>query len=143
SGDAGGSANSAAAAGGSANGGAAATAAPTTGDLGEIPDAPTLLARAGPGIAAKATSPVPSGPATTPNAAGAINPVAPSVVGTRPCEEQARTRDPSLGEVVYFATATHQGAPAVVLGFSTGPAPVTLLLLAQADCGVLLRAAGP
>ena len=70
---------------------------------------------------------------------------APNVVGTRPCEEQARARDPNLREVVYFATARRGGVPAVVLGFSTptGPSPVTLLLLAQDGCGELLRAAGP
>ncbi|MDQ3897467.1 MAG: hypothetical protein M3326_09555, partial [Actinomycetota bacterium] len=71
--------------------------------------------------------------------------IAPSVTGTRPCEEQARAREPSLREVVYFATARRGPIPAVVLGFATGPpsSPVTLLLLAQDGCSELLRAVAP
>jgi len=71
--------------------------------------------------------------------------IAPPTAGTRPCEERARTRDPRLGEVVYFASARQGQEAAVVLGFATGPAPapVTLLLLAQDDCAELLRSTGP
>ncbi len=85
--------------------------------------------------------------ATNSGSAGAP---APAVVGTRPCEEQARTRDPSLGPVVSFATARRAGVDGYVLGFvpagtSTAGAtsPVTLLLLAQDGCRELLRSAGP
>lgn len=124
----------------------AGAATTSSGDLGEIPDAATLLARARPGLAAKGAPVV--GPATTAPSAlrGRSEAVpAPATVGTRPCEEQARSRDPALREVVYFATATRQGQTAVVLGLSTGPppAPVTLLLLSQDGCAVLLRTAGP
>lgn len=140
----------------------AAAAVPPT-DLGDITDVATLRARALPGAsvatgqasggaggaAAGATeSRASSGAAATSGNTGAPTNVAPSpnVVGTRPCEEQARGREPALGPVVFYATARHRGEPAVVLGFSTGPSPgpVTLLLLAQDGCAELLRtAAGP
>ena len=122
-------------------------AAPTT-DLGDVADAATLLARARPGLAAAPRAATSSGAANAATAApaspGATIP-APAVTGTRPCEEQARARQPSLGPVVYFATARRNGVPAVVLGFATGPDPsqVTLLMLAQDGCAELLRAAGP
>jgi hypothetical protein len=150
------------------------TAAAPPADLGDVPDAATLLARARPslsagaqGRAANAGASTNSGAASSaaagaggtvapPATPGAVIPgamggasgaaaAAPQVAGTRPCEEQARARQPSLGPVVYFATARSRGAPAVVLGFSTGPdpAPVTLLLLAQDGCGELFRAVGP
>ncbi len=91
---------------------------------------------------------------SSPTDSGALTPTttltqraAPSVVGTRPCEEQARTREPTLGPVVYFATARQGQVAGFVLGFgavgSTSTAPVTLLLLAQDGCRELLRAAGP
>lgn len=147
------------------------------GDLGEVPDAATLRARAlavgaasaaggaatasgratssaGSGASADATAttgPPPAGPTSgvTGGAAGAAGGaggsaalIAPNVVGTRPCEERARTREPVLGPVTYFATARHGGVPAYVLGFATGPT-VTLLMLAQDGCSELLRSAGP
>ncbi|HEX3622468.1 MAG TPA: hypothetical protein VHT97_09145 [Acidimicrobiales bacterium] len=168
----------------------AGPAGPVT-DLGDVPDAATLRARALPAVPTSAPgpqtlgggraassansgassdsnatggavpAPLPAAPtagvaggATTGNASnsgaggaasnsGAASAVAPNAVGTRPCEEQARARQPSLGPVVYFATARRQGVPAVVLGFS-GPDPgsVTLLMLAQDGCGELLRSAG-
>ncbi len=88
------------------------------------------------------TSPVvPNGglSATNGGSTGAV------VVGTRPCEELARTRDPSLGPVVYFATARRNGVEGFVLGFAPvgASSPVTLLLLAQDGCRELLRSAGP
>jgi len=133
SGDAGGLA-------GSSDAGSTAASAATVGtSLGDIPDAATLRSRAGPSLPAVKGSPVDvAGQAARRGSAS-------GVVGIRPCEEQARSREPDLGEVVYFATATSLGAPAYVLGFWTGPAqaPVTLLLRAQEGCGVLLRAAGP
>jgi len=121
-------------------------AGPVT-DLGDVPDAATLAARARPGLTSRTASGA-SGAATAASAApsAVAAPVpAPAVVGTRPCEEQARARQPSLGPVVYFATARRGSVPAVVLGFSTGPDPaqVTLLMLAQDGCGELLRVAGP
>ncbi len=70
-----------------------------------------------------------------------------TVVGTRPCEEQARTREPTLGPVVYFATARQGAVAGFVLGFGpapgSAPAPVTLLLLAQEGCAEVLRSVGP
>lgn len=123
-----------------APGGAAGT---TPGDLGEIPDSAALLARARAGLVARDASLAPDTTATA--ASGQSRAAAPNQVGTRPCEEQTRSREPALREVVYFATATRQGVPAFVPGFSTGPAPapLTLLMLARDGCGVLLRAAGP
>ena len=131
------------------------------GDLGEIADAGTLVARARPALAtgqSEGSEPAPTGGA----AAGAPAPVAgvagstgsssappgptPKVVGTRPCETEARAARPDLGTVVYFATGRVQGTPVIVLGFSPAPSPgpVTLLALAQAEgCRIVLEAAGP
>ena len=122
-------------------------------DLGDVPDAATLLARARPALAAKdaagsgaaSAAAAPTSPGPTPAAGERLGVPAPATPGTRPCEEQARARQPLLGPVVYFATARRQDVPAVVLGFSTGPAPapVTLLLLAQDGCAEMLRVAVP
>jgi len=127
---------------------------PVTGarNLGEIADSTTLLDRVRlsllPATEAGRSSPVPA-PSPLSEAAGRPAPGASGaatsgVAGTRPCEGQARSREPALREVVYFATATRQGEAAYVLGFSSGgaPTPVILLLLAQGDCRVLTRA-GP
>jgi len=166
----------------------AANAPPVpVGDLGDVPDAATLRARALPGAPAASSarssdaSATPGSATATAGAGGAAAPqgnvtnsgstgasgsatatggtvqvqpptttlnqraIAPRAAGTRPCEERARTRDPRLGEVVYFASARQGQEAAVVLGFATGPAPapVTLLLLAQDDCAELLRSTGP
>lgn len=86
-----------------------------------------------------------SGVAPTAGAGGAggvAAVIAPNAVGTRPCEDRARAREPGLGPVTYFATARKGSVPAYVLGFSSGPT-VTLLMLAQDGCGELLRSAGP
>ena len=147
--------------------GGVAAAAPSAppGDLGDLPDAATLRARAqaaGPPPAAstgRSSSGANSGAGSSATgadatASGALTPTttltqraAPSVVGTRPCEEQARTREPTLGPVVYFATARQGQVAGYVLGFgavgSPSTTPVTLLLLAQDGCRELLRAAGP
>ncbi|MGH9264855.1 MAG: hypothetical protein ACRD1D_09195 [Acidimicrobiales bacterium] len=134
----------------------AAAAVPPT-DLGDIADVATLRARALPGASvatgqASGGAGGTAGSATGSRSAAPSSPAlseqapAPTAVGTRPCEEQARGREPALGQVVFYATARHRGAPAVVLGFSSGPspAPVTLLLLAQDGCAELLRTvAGP
>ena len=126
-----------------------ATSAASGASLGEVPDAATLLARARPGLVAK-DSAAPAAPGEVNRSlagtgGAAVSSAGASAPGATPCEAQARAREPSLMQLVYFATATRQGVPAYVLGFSTGPpsAPVTLLLLAQDGCGVLLRAAGP
>ena len=75
-------------------------------------------------------------------AGGSATVIAPNAVGTRPCEDRARAREPGLGPLTYFATARRGTVPAYVLGFSTGPT-VTLLMLAQDGCAELLRSAGP
>ncbi len=143
------------------------------GDLGDVADAATLRSRAfgvaplsAGATAGRSASSSNSGvatddPAGTPNVAGggsgvsaltgaasggaggsATN-IAPAVSG-RPCEAQARSREPGLGPVTYFATARQGPVPAYVLGFAspTGPT-VTLLMLAQDGCRELLRSAGP
>ena len=143
-------------------GGGVAAAAPSAppSDLGDLPDAATLRARAQAVVPAPATSTgrsssvANSGAGSDATASGALTPTttltqraAPSVVGTRPCEEQARTREPTLGPVVYFATARQGQVAGFVLGFgavgSPSTTPVTLLLLAQDGCRELLRAPGP
>jgi hypothetical protein len=108
--------------------GAPPTAAGAEGDLGEVGDARTLVARVRPGLGA-------SREAAT----------APRVVGTYPCEVEARAAAPGLGPVVYHATARVQGAPAVVLAFAPPgePAPVTIQARAQSDCRLLLSASSP
>jgi len=136
-------------------------------DLGEVPDAATLRARAptpvvtGARSSALANSGAASdaaaqGSATNTGGAGgsAVQPptttlneraIAPPPVGTRPCEERARMRDPNLREVVFFATARQGLKEAFVLSFATGPTPgpVTLLMLARDDCAELLRTTAP
>jgi hypothetical protein len=155
----------------SAESGVAANApAAPPGDLGDVPDAATLRARAqlpaaarsavsaSPGAASDAASNPVLSAGPTSAAGGTVAPQAspptttlnqraanPNVVGTRPCEERARMREPGLRELVYFATARQGQEQAFVLGFVTGPAPspVSLLLLAQDDCAELLRSTGP
>jgi hypothetical protein len=145
------------------------------GDLGEVPDAATLRARAallpaassaGAGVSTgrSASSSAATGDAAVPPSAtnsgstgAAISPlpataaggaggssaaISPNAVGTRPCEERARSREPGLGPVSYFATARRGNVSAYVLGFATGP-NVTLLMLAQDGCSELLRSVGP
>ena len=151
-----------------------APAAPV-GDLGEVPDAATLRARAlavgaaAPAAGAEssvgrsasssnsgAASDTQSSATNTGNTGAAVGTsaagggaaggsaavIAPNIVGTRPCEERARAREPGLGPVTYFATARRGNVPTYVLGFATGPT-VTLLMLAQDGCSELLRSAGP
>lgn len=123
------------------------------GDLGEVPDAAALVTRAGLDLRAgrdrlasdaqASTAP----PVTSRGGQGILpaDPATPGVVGTRPCEMQARDRNGDLGPVVYYATATRTGVPAVVLGFAAGggTGPVTAQVLAQADCRLLLSASLP
>lgn len=134
-------------------GGGVAAAAPSAppSDLGDLPDAATLRARVLGAVGGSAATDAAASSAKntrglTPTTTLTQRPV-PNVVGTRPCEEQARTRAPSLGPVVYFATARQGQVTGFVLAFgavgSTDTSPITLLLLAQDDCRELLRAAGP
>ena len=154
-------------------GGGVAAAAPSAppSDLGDLPDAATLRARAQSGVASgaaaatagagggatstgRSSSPANSGAGPDATASAALTPTttltqraAPSVVGTRPCEEQARTREPTLGPVVYFATARQGQVQAFVLGFGPVAGNVTptinLRMLAQDGCRELLRSTGP
>jgi hypothetical protein len=98
------------------------------GDLGEIADAATLVLRVRPSVGAA-------------REAAAV----PRVVGTYPCETEARAADPALGPVVYHATARVRGAPVVVLAFAPPgqPSPLTVQARAQADCRLLLSASSP
>lgn len=134
--------------------GGAAPEAPAT-DLGDVPDAATLVSRArATGVSAGATVQDGASGGGASGASGAA-PAQPPVVGgqpfaarssvPRPCEKEVRAREPALREVVFVATARRGGVPAIVLGFSTGPppSPVTLLMLAQEGCAELLRAAAP
>lgn len=119
------------------------------GELGEVADAATLVARAGPDLRAGRDRAAAAPPTTAPPAASGgvrgIAPPTPGVAGTRPCETQARDRSGDLGPVVYYATATRAGTPAVVLGFAstTTTGPVTAQVRAQADCRLLFSAALP
>jgi hypothetical protein len=152
-------------------GGGVAAAAPNAppADLGDVTDPAVLRMRAGfpVGVAGRmeaspmaastgAASTAQSDAGTTGAAGGAASlgvvpptttlsqrSATPVPVGTRPCEEQARAREPNLGPVTYFATARRGDVPAYVLGFGAPTQSVTLLLLAQNGCGELLRSAGP
>ncbi len=122
----------------------------SAGDLGDIADAPTLVARAQPGLARRGTAEASvtdaGSPAPAPTVAATAADLTPKVAGTRPCEMEARITRPDLGTVVYFATVRVAGVPAVVLGFAPGPAPapVTLLALAQQEgCRTVLEAVAP
>jgi hypothetical protein len=83
-------------------------------------------------------------PPGAPGAAASEAPV-PRQVGTRPCEEQARTARPQVGALVYVATARFAGTPAVVLGFGSTPAspPATVLVLAESGCRLLAETSVP
>jgi hypothetical protein len=121
------------------------------GDLGDLPDVAALAARLAPIVrpapgSEAAPDAGPAAPALAPSGAGASVPPRPQVVGTRPCETEARQRSlGALGDVVYVATATHAGTPAVVLAFAPaqGEGPVTVEMLAQAGCGFLLETSIP
>jgi hypothetical protein len=118
----------------SANSGAAADAG--------VPPSPTNTGGGSGGAGGSALSAAPVGSSGVSASGGSASVIAPNAVGTRPCEERARAREPGLGPVTYFATARRGNVPAYVLGFSTGPT-VTLLMLAQDGCSELLRSAGP
>ena len=141
---------------GDSSGAAAAPGAPdadaaggvNAGDLGELPDSATLVARARPVLTQRqaALAAPDAAPTAGISSSESAPQVAPKAVGTRPCEMEARTAHPGLGTVVYFATGRVAGVPVIVLGFEPGlpPADVTLLALAQQEgCRVVLEAAGP
>jgi hypothetical protein len=110
-----------------------------------VTDAPTAVSGSSGLSASQSTASGGTSIATGAASGGAGGSAAATVVGTRPCEEQARTREPALGVVVYFATASRGGVKGYVLGFTPNgaPAPVTLLVLAQDGCRELLRSVGP
>lgn len=118
------------------------------GDLGEIPDTTTLVARAGPDLRAgrdraAAGAQTTTAPRAPTGGVGGIAPPTPGVVGSRPCEMQARDQGGDLGPVVYYASATRQGVPAAVLGFAPVGGPITVQVRAQPDCRFLLAASLP
>jgi hypothetical protein len=121
------------------------------GDLGEIGDAATLLAKVAPVLssgrsaAGEGGAGVPAAPPVRSSVPGVVDVPEPRVVGTRPCEIEARAGQPALGDVVYVATARSAEAPAVVLGFApaSGAGPVTVAMLTTSDCRLLFRATTP
>jgi hypothetical protein len=121
------------------------------GDLGDVPDVAALSARLAPIVrptpgSEAAPDAGAAAPAPAPSGAAASVPPRPQVVGTRPCETEARQRSPgALGNVVYVATATHVATPAVVLAFAPaqGGGPITVEMMAQAGCGFLLETSIP
>jgi hypothetical protein len=130
--------------------GATAGRSASSSNSGSASDAPATATNSG--STGSAISPAPAAGGSALNAttgaasggsSGSAN-LAPSAVSDRPCEAQARSREPGLGPVTYFATARQGAVPAYVLGFTspTGPT-VTLLMLAQDGCRELLRSAGP
>lgn len=128
----------------SANSGAASDAQASSTNTGNTGGSLSACCDSG-GTGSAALAPAPnatSGAGGASSAAGGAATFAPNAVGTRPCEQQARGREPGLGPVTYFATARRGAVPAYVLGFSTGP-NVTLVMLAQAGCTEILRSAGP
>jgi hypothetical protein len=121
------------------------------GDLGDIPDRATLLAKvgpllaSGPGAAREGGAGVPAAPPVRSSVPGVPPVPEPRVVGTRPCEIEARGGRTTLGDVVYVATARFAGQPAVVLAFApvSGVGPITVEMLATSGCQPLLEATTP
>ncbi|HEX6595336.1 MAG TPA: hypothetical protein VF045_00265, partial [Acidimicrobiales bacterium] len=121
------------------------------GDLGDVPNVESLRSRV---AVANATSranrgaAAPAGTAQDSLATAAPTTVpapVPREIGTRPCEEQARTARPQVGGLVYVATARFAGTPAIVLGFAAsaeGP-PATVLVLAESGCRLLAETSVP
>ncbi|HEX8769411.1 MAG TPA: zf-HC2 domain-containing protein [Acidimicrobiales bacterium] len=113
------------------------------GDLGVIADANQLASKVAPSVGDRSASAA-DNPVVGPPAASGSGPV-PRAVGTRGCELEARSIDPSGGPLVYVANATYAGAPATVLGFAPpgGGRPISLFLMAQDGCRLLARATLP
>ncbi len=116
------------------------------GELGPVDGNDALVARVEPALrdAGVLTRTTGSASASARSSEGASSPIDPPpsqrVVGTRPCEVEARERDRGLDDVVYVATASWEGEPVVVLGFTrrdpSPPTPpaVTLMVLARDGC---------
>jgi hypothetical protein len=121
------------------------------GDLGDIPDPATLLAKVGPllssgrSAAGEGGARAPAAPPVRPSVSGVADAPEPRVVGTRPCEIEARAGQPALGDVLYVANAKSAGTPAVVLAFApaSGVGRVTVAMLATPDCRLLFQATTP
>jgi hypothetical protein len=140
---------------GDASTSAKSAAGPATGELGDVTDVNALRALIvgqRNTTSAQPVSPPPqvaSGNAASQSLSGTsaaasegASAPAPVQVGTRVCEEQARTARPQLGVVVYAANLRYAGAPAIVLGFAakTTDPPATLLVLAPGQgCRVLVE----
>jgi hypothetical protein len=144
-------ANPEAAVGGAGPAADSATPAVVGGELGDIPDRATLLAKVGPllssgrSLAGEGGAGVPAAPPVRSSVPGVADVPAPRVVGTRPCEGEARGARTDLGDVVYVATARAEGRPAVVLAFApaSGAGPVTVQMLTTSDCRLVLQATTP
>ena len=121
------------------------------GDLGDIPDPATLVAKVAPALssgrsaAGEGGAGVPAAPPVRSSVPGAADLPEPRVVGTRPCEIEARAGEPALGDVVYVATARSGETPAVVLGFApaSGAGPVTAAMLTTSNCRLVFQATTP
>ena len=130
--------------------GSAATAV-VGGHLGDVPDLATLLAKVGPllssgrSAAGEGGAGTPAAPPVRSSLPGVADVPEPRVVGTRPCEVEGRGDRTDLGNVVYVATASSAGRPAVVLAFApaSGAGPVTVQMLTTSDCRLVLQATTP
>jgi len=113
--------------------GVAPPAGPGVVELGDVPDVATLRTR------------LPASRTANAVRADAQSPSSPREIGTRVCEEQARTARPDVATLVYVATARFAGTPAVVLGFGATPGspPSTVLVLAEAGCRLLAETVVP
>jgi len=133
-----------------ASGAGAGLAAPTAppgpasgGDLGEVGDAQALAGRLRGRIPVAAAAAAMAGSPSSAAAAAGSPQISAEL---RPCEQQARSADPSLGTLVYAADGTRQGQLVVVLGFRPGPAgteAVSLLVLARDGCAPVFATAVP
>jgi hypothetical protein len=121
------------------------------GDLGDIPDPAALLAKVGPllssgrSAAGEGGAGAPAAPPVRSSVPGVADVPEPRVVGTRPCEIEARAGQAALGDVLYVANANSAGTPAVVLAFApaSGVGRVTVAMLATSDCRLLFQATTP
>jgi len=120
---------------------AAADTVVVGGDLGVITDRTTLVTRVATDLRAgeQRRAAAPDSPVAAPPAPAQV------VVGTRPCEEEARGDPGDRAEVVYQATAEEAGTPLVVLAFRSvqGPESFTVELRARSGCRLLLQGAIP
>ena len=118
------------------------------GDLGEIPDAATLVARARPVLTQRqaALAAPAAGAAGVPRPASVHRPSRPRRSAPVPARWRPGPPAPAWARSSTSPPGRWTGVPVVVLGFEPGlpPADVTLLALAQQEgCRVVLEAAGP